>query len=71
MNKMMLGLGVVLIIVAIILGAVRYLGVYDFGLSYGTGNGWYFYGLAGVIGLVGIALAAWGYMKQPTQQAKQ
>ncbi|PIU59465.1 hypothetical protein COS86_04155 [Candidatus Bathyarchaeota archaeon CG07_land_8_20_14_0_80_47_9] len=69
MNKMMLYGGMLLIIIAIILGAVRYSGSYDFGVTYGTGNGWYFYGLVGIIGLIGIVLAIWAYMKK-TEPAK-
>jgi hypothetical protein len=45
------------------------MGAYDFGVTYGSGNGWYFYGLAGVIGLIGIILAAWSLMK--TEQPKK
>lgn len=69
-NKMMwMVIGALLIIIALILGAVRYMGAYDFGVTYGSGNGWYFYGLAGVIGLIGIILAAWSLMK--TEQPKK
>lgn len=64
LDKMILGVGVVLIIIALIMGAVRYSGMYAFGVSYGSGGGMYFYGLAGIIGLVGIILAAWSYMKK-------
>lgn len=64
-----LGLGALLIIIALILGAVRYSGYSDFGFAYGSGNGWYFYGLAGVIGLVGIIIAAWALMKKETSKA--
>jgi hypothetical protein len=64
LDKGILALGIVLIIIAIILGAVRYSQAYDFGIAYGSGNGWYFYGLAGIIGLIGIILAAWSYMKK-------
>ena len=70
MNKMMLYGGMLLIIIAIILGAVRYSGTSDLGVAYGTGtNGYYFYGLVGVIGLIGIVLAVWAYMKK-TEPAK-
>jgi hypothetical protein len=59
---MMLYGGIVLIIIAIILGAAQHFGAYNF---YGeAGNKWYFYGLVGVIGLIGIVLAAWSYMKK-------
>jgi hypothetical protein len=68
LDKRILALGVVLIIIAIILGAVRYSGAYDFGVAYGSGNGSYFYGLAGIIGLIGIILAAWSYMRKPKKQ---
>lgn len=64
MDRRILAVGIVLIIIALILGAVRYAGAYDFGVDYGSGNGWYFYGLAGIIGLVGIILAAWSYMRK-------
>ncbi|MGD0978991.1 MAG: hypothetical protein ABR962_07620 [Candidatus Bathyarchaeia archaeon] len=74
MDKRILALGIVLIIIAIILGAVRYSGAYDFGVGYGSGGGTYFYGLAGIIGLIGIILAAWSYMKKlekPVEPKKQ
>lgn len=69
MDKRILAVGIVLIIIAIILGAVRYSGANDFGFAYGSGGGWYFYGLAGVIGLIGIILAAWSYMRKPAPAA--
>jgi phosphatidylserine synthase len=54
-------LGILLIIIAIILAAVQHLGGYNF---YGADrNKWYFYGLVIVIGIIGIILIAWGYMK--------
>jgi len=60
-------LGVLLIIIALILGAVQHFGVYNI---YGTDDyKWYFYGLVGVIGLIGIILAAWYFMK--TEQPKK
>jgi hypothetical protein len=67
LDRRILAAGVVLIIIALILGAVRYSGAYDFGVSYGSGSGWYFYGLAGIIGLIGIILAAWSYTKKKPQ----
>lgn len=55
-------IGVVLIVVAIILGVAQHYGFYNF---YGVeSNKWYFYGLVGVIGLIGIVVAAWSYMKK-------
>jgi len=67
-----LAVGVLLIIIALILGGIRYSGAYDFGVSYGSGNGWYFYGLAGIIGLIGIIIAVWGLMmtEAPAKETK-
>jgi fumarate reductase subunit D len=65
LDKRILAVGIVLIIIALILGAIRLSGAYDFGFAYGSGGGWYFYGLAGIIGLIGIILAAWSYMRKP------
>ena len=70
MDKRILALGIVLIIIALILGAVRYSGAYDFGVGYGSGGGIYFYGLAGIISLIGIILAAWSYMRKPKPKVK-
>ena len=57
-------IGAVLIIVALILGGLQLLHIYNiYGTSY---NKWYFYGAVGVIGLIGIILAAWGLMKKET-----
>jgi len=67
LNKGILAVGIILIVIAIILGAVRISGAYNFGISYGSGNGWYFYGLMGIIGLIGIILAAWSYTKKKPQ----
>jgi hypothetical protein len=57
-----MALGVLLIIVALVLGGIDYLGFYDFGPMFGRHL--YFYGVVGVIGLVGIILAIWSLMKQ-------
>ena len=59
MDKRILALGVVLIIIAIIIGALRYSGAYTFG-----GHNTAVYGGAGIIGLIGIILAAWSYAKK-------
>jgi hypothetical protein len=54
--------GIVLIIIAIILGAVQHFEVYNI---YGSPDyKWYFYGLVGVVGLIGIVLAIWAYIKK-------
>lgn len=62
--------GVVLIIIALILGAIQHFGSYNI---YGTeDNKWYFYGLVGIIGLIGIIVAVWGLMKtEPTPKQGQ
>ncbi|MCJ7767130.1 hypothetical protein MUP79_01890 [Candidatus Bathyarchaeota archaeon] len=63
LNKMAVtALGALLIIIALILGAVDYLGYYDFGPMFGRHM--YFYSVMGVIGLIGIILAVWPMMKQ-------
>jgi predicted tellurium resistance membrane protein TerC len=69
-----IGVGVVLIIIALILGLTQHF-VYNI---YGAdANKWYFYSLVGIIGLIGIVVAVWGLMKtetppktEPTQQAQ-
>jgi hypothetical protein len=63
LNKQMIQiLGVVLIVIALILGIVQHFGGYNF---YGDpANKWYFYGIVGVIGLIGIIAVAWSYMKK-------
>jgi surface polysaccharide O-acyltransferase-like enzyme len=68
-----LAVGVLLILIALILGAVQHFGTYNI---YGSeDNKWYFYGLVVVIGLIGIILAVWALMKKeaptkPTQPSK-
>jgi hypothetical protein len=55
-------IGVVLIIIAIILGIVQHFNMYNF---YGdVDNKWYFYGAVAVIGIIGIIAAAWAYLKK-------
>lgn len=69
MNSKTMGMsvGVLLIIIALILGLVQHFGVYNI---YGSEDyKWYFYGLVGVIGVIGIVLAAWYFMK--TEQPKK
>lgn len=63
-------IGIVLIIVALILGIIQHF-VYN---VYGNPDyRWYFYGALGVIGLIGIIIAAWGLMKKesPPSTSKQ
>ena len=60
MDKGILAFGIVLIIIAIILGAIRLSDAYDFGM-----RRLYLYGIAGIIGLIGIILVAWSYMRKP------
>jgi hypothetical protein len=59
LDKGILALGIVLIIIAIILGAVRLSDAYDFGM-----RRLYLYGIAGIIGLIGIILGAWSYLRK-------
>jgi hypothetical protein len=57
-----MALGGVLIIIAIIVFAVQHFGTYNL---YGdVANKWYFYGLVGVIGLIGVILISWAYLKK-------
>jgi membrane-bound ClpP family serine protease len=54
--------GIVLIIIALILGGLQLLHIYNI---YGsTDNKWYFYGGVGIVGLIGIIVAAYGLMKK-------
>jgi len=57
-------LGVVLVIIALILGGVQLLRIYN---VYGSGsNKWYYYGSVGAIGLLGIILALWSFLRKQT-----
>jgi hypothetical protein len=70
MNKMMLGLGVVLIIIALILGAVQ-LTAHVFSIYGSTTTKYAYYVVVAIIGLIGIIIAAWSYMKKsPVTQTK-
>ena len=62
MHVKIVAVGIVLIIIALILGAIQHFGMYNF---YGSdANKWYFYSLVGIVGLIGIVIAAWGAMKK-------
>jgi hypothetical protein len=77
LNKktVVLAVGVLLIIIALILGGVQHFGPNIYGSE---SNKWYFYALLGIIGLVGIIIAAWGLLMKeapaketkPTEQTK-
>jgi hypothetical protein len=57
-------LGVMLIIIALILGLIQHFmigGINFYGVEE---NKWYFYGVVGVIGLIGIIAIAWTYIKK-------
>lgn len=62
---MMLGLGIVLIIIALILGAVQ-LTTHVFSIYGSTTTKYAYYGVVSIIGLMGIIIAAWSYMKKST-----
>jgi Na+/melibiose symporter-like transporter len=61
---MMLYGGILLIIIAIILGSVQHFGGSSYNMYGDESNKWYFWGLVGVIGLIGLVLAIWAYMKK-------
>jgi hypothetical protein len=57
-------LGIVLVIIAIILAIVQHFNIYNF---YGdVANKWYFWGAAAIIGIIGLIIAIWSYMKKAT-----
>lgn len=58
-----------LILVAIILGGIQHFSGFNI---YGSeDNKWYFYSAVVIIGLIGIALVAWFFMKKETPQKEQ
>jgi hypothetical protein len=59
--------GLLLLIIALILGGVQHFT--DYNLYGAQDNKWYFWGLVGIIGIVGIVLAAWSFMKKPATPA--
>jgi hypothetical protein len=65
MNKMTLVLGIVLVIVALLLGAVQLIG-HVFSIYGSTTTKYGYYVVVGVIGLIGIIITAWSYLKKPT-----
>jgi len=71
MNTRMIAmyLGVLLIIVALILGGLQLFNIYDFTPAMGNRH-LYVYGLFGVIGLIGIILAAWGLLTKEAPKEK-
>lgn len=62
-SKMMKQLsGGVLVLVAIILGGIQILRIHNI---YGAGaNRWYFYGLVGILGSIGIMLIIWSFVNK-------
>ena len=68
-KMVLLIVGLVLIVIAVILGGIQVSHAYNI---YGaTAHKWYFYGGVAVIGIVGIILAAWAALKKETpKQAK-
>lgn len=66
LSKWPLYVGIVLIAIALILGGVQDLRIYNiFG---GGANKLYFYSSVGIILLVGIVLVAWSYMRKQKPQ---
>jgi hypothetical protein len=61
-----LGLGAILIIIALILGGLQILHIYDV-VPHPTST--YYYVLVGIIGLIGIIIAAWALMKKEAPKA--
>lgn len=55
-------LGAALIVIALILGGIQLLDIYNF--SQFVGRRLYFYGIVGIIGLIGIILVLWGLIKK-------
>jgi len=64
LDKRILALGIVLIIIALILGAIQ-VGAHVFSIYGSSTTKYAYYGLVGLIGLIGIILVAWSYMMKP------
>jgi len=61
--------GILLIIIALILGVVQHFNVYNI---YGASdNKWYFYGVVAIIGIIGIIMAAMSVLKKETPPPTQ
>jgi len=61
-RKTVLMVGIVLVLIALILGGVQDLHIANI---YGSAeNKWYFYGAVGAVLLIGIVLIAWGLLKK-------
>lgn len=63
-----LAIGVLLIIIAVILGVLQLANSPNFSKDWGWRH-LYVYGLFGVIGLIGLIIAAWALMKKETPKA--
>jgi hypothetical protein len=70
LDKRILTAGILLIVIAIMLFVVQhfYFGPNNQSLYGDDENKWYFYGLIGIIGLIGLTLAAWSYMRKMPKQ---
>ena len=55
-------IGIVLVLIALILGGVQDLRVAN--IYGGAENKWYFYGALGAVLLIGVVLMAWGLLKK-------
>lgn len=64
MNKTLIITGAILIIIALILGAIQHFMIGSINFYGAEENKWYFYGIVAVIGLIGIIAAAWAYLKK-------
>jgi len=69
MNKTITAVGIVLVLIAIILFAIQY-GAHMFSIYDSDTTKYGYYGGAGVIGLIGLILAAYGYMKNPAAKSE-
>jgi len=64
MNKMLMIVGAILIIVALILGAIQHFMIGGINFYGDPANKWYFYSIVALIGIIGIIAAAWSYIKK-------